>query len=123
LLVLAVHVYVVTRPPRADRHSRGMARIDLHQRIDRSDADRIRRWLSVQRGVDHVLVNPGSGIAVFTYSPGLADPGAIVRMFRDSLPYSRAVRYLPAAAEMKRGCPMTETPVTNGIYEFFKRLF
>jgi hypothetical protein len=30
---------------------------------------------------------------------------------------------LPAAAEVKRGCPMAETPVTNGIYEFIKRLF
>jgi hypothetical protein len=123
VMALAIHIYVVTRPSRADGHSRGMARIDLHQRIDRGDADRIVSWLSRQRGVDHVLVNPGSGIAVFTYSPGLADPGSIVRGFRDSLSYSRAARYMPTAAELKRGCPMTATPVTNGIYQLIKRLF
>ena len=122
-MTLAVHIYVVTRQPRANEHSRAMARIDLHQRIDRSDADRIARWLSAQRGVDRVLVNAGSRIAVFTYSPGLADPGAIARVFRDSLAYGRAVRYLPTAAEVKRGCPMAATPVTKGFYDFLKRLF
>jgi hypothetical protein len=122
VLALAVHIYVVTRP-RADAHSRGMARIDLHQKIERADADRIKAWLSRQEGVDHVLVNPATGIAVFTYSPIKANPGLIVRVFRDSLSYSRAQRYLPTAAEVKKGCPMTATPVTNKIYEFLKHLF
>jgi len=119
---LAVHVYVVTRP-RVDGHSRGMARIDLHQKIGRTEADGITAWLSRQKGVDHVLVNPGTAIAVFTYSPMTANPGMIIKAFRDSLPYSKAERYLPAAAEVRRGCPMTAMPVTNGIYQFLKHLF
>lgn len=122
VLALAVHIYVVTRP-RVDAHSRGMARVDLHQKIERADADKITAWLSRQDGVDHVLVNPGTGIAVFTYWPMKANPGLIIRSFRDSLPYSRAQRYLPTAAEVKKGCPMTATPVTNKIYEFLKHLF
>ncbi|HUB62528.1 MAG TPA: hypothetical protein VL978_17560 [Puia sp.] len=120
--VLGVHIYVVTRP-RADAHSRGMVRIDLHQKIERADADRIAAWLSRQRGVDHVLVNPRTAIAVFTYWPAKANPGLIVRGFRDSLPYSHAKRYLPAAAEVSGGCPMTAMPATNRIYEFLKHLF
>jgi hypothetical protein len=52
-----------------------------------------------------------------------ANPGLIIRAFRDSLPYSRSQRYLPTAAEVKKGCPMTATPVTNKIYEFLKHLF
>jgi hypothetical protein len=119
---LAVHVYVVTRP-RVDGHSRGMARIDLHQKIGRTEADGITAWLSRQKGVDHVLVNPGTAIAVFTYSPMTANPGMIIKAFRDSLPYGKAERYLPAAAEVRRGCPMTAMPVTNGIYQFLKHLF
>jgi hypothetical protein len=122
VLALAVHIYVVTRP-RMDGHSRGMARIDLHQKIGQADADRIAAWLSRQRGVDHVLVNPGTAIAVFTYWPMRANPGLIFRAFRDSLSYGRAERYLPTAAEVKKGCPMTATPVTNKIYEFLKRIF
>jgi hypothetical protein len=122
VIVLAVHIYVVTRPG-VDGHSRGMARIDLHQKIGQADADRIAAWLSRQKGVDHVLVNRGTAITVFTYWPTKANPGLIIRAFRDSLSYSRAERYLPTAGEVKKGCPMTAMPVTNKIYEFLKHLF
>jgi hypothetical protein len=120
--VLVAHIYVETRP-RTDAHSRGMARIDLHQKIERADADRIAEWLSRWSGVDHVLVNRGTSIVVFTYLPAKANPRLIMRAFRDSLPYGRAERYLPTAAEMQKGCPMTATPVTNKIYEFLKHIF
>jgi hypothetical protein len=73
--------------------------------------------------VDHVLVNRGTAITVFTYWPTKANPGLIIRAFRDSLSYSRAERYLPTAGEVKKGCPMTAMPVTNKIYEFLKHLF
>jgi hypothetical protein len=120
--VLAVHIYIETRP-RTDAHSRGMARVDLHQKIERADADRIAAWLSRQSGVDHVLVNRGAAIVVFTYLPAKANPRLIIRAFSDSFPYGRAERYLPTAAQMQKGCPMTATPVTNKIYEFLKHIF
>jgi YD repeat-containing protein len=121
-LLLAVHIYVVTRP-RADGRTRAMARIDLHQSISKTDADSITAWLYRQKGVDRVLVNPKSAIAVFVFSPVMTNANAIVRAFKASLPYSRAERYLPAGAQLKRGCPMTATPVTNKIYQFLKQLF
>lgn len=121
-LALAVHIYMVTHP-RVAEHSRGMVRIDLHQKIGQTDVDRITSWLSQQDGVDHVLVSEGSAIAVFTYLPAIANPSRIVAAFRDSLPYPHADRYLPSAAETRAGCPMTATKVTNSIYEFLKRLF
>jgi hypothetical protein len=122
VVLLAVHIFLVTRP-KADGHSRGMARIDLHQRIGQADADRIAGWLRRQPGVDRVLVNHGTAIAVFTYRPGAADPGKIVRGVRDSLSFARAERYLPTTAEIRSGCPMRATPVTNKIYEFLHQLF
>ncbi|HTR29273.1 MAG TPA: hypothetical protein VMH27_08380 [Puia sp.] len=122
VIAIGLHIYVVTRP-RADGHSRGMARIDLHQTIGRDDAQRISGWLSRQKGVDHVMVNPGAAIAVFTYRPAAANPGLIVRAFRDSLRYDRAVRYMPSVEEVRKGCPMTTSPVTNKIYVFLKGLF
>jgi cell division protein FtsX len=122
-LMLAVHVYMVTRPHAADVRSRVMARIDLHQSIGKTDADSITAWLYRQKGVDRVLVNPKSAIAVFTFSPVMANANEIVRAFKASLPYSRAERYLPAGAQLKRGCPMTATPVTNRIYKFLKQIF
>jgi hypothetical protein len=122
LVVLAVHIYVVTRH-RVDPGSRGMARIDLHQPIDKADADRITAWLYRQKGVDHVLVSTRSAIAVFTYLPRTADAGRIVSILRDSLSFPAAKRYLPSAKERALSCPMTATPATNRIYEFLKRIF
>lgn len=121
LIALAIHIYVVTRHS-ASGSSRGMARIDLHQRISQEDADRITAWLSRQKGVDHVLVSTRSAIAVFTYLPQAADAGRIVSVFLDSMPYPGARRYLPSATALRRSCPMTATPVTNRIYEFLKRV-
>jgi len=121
-LLLAVHIYVVTRP-HADARARAMARIDLHQPISKTDADSITAWLYRQKGVDRVLVNPKSAIAVFTFAPVVVNANQIVRAFKANLPYGRAERYLPAGAQLKRGCPMTATPVTNKIYTFLKQLF
>lgn len=122
VLALGLHIYVVTRQ-RVEGHSRGMARIDLHQKIGQADADSITVWLSRQKGVDHVLVSQRSAIVVFTYWPGTANPANIIKTFRDSLCFHEAARYLPSVAEVRRGCPMTTTKVTNSIYEFLKRIF
>jgi len=122
VIALAIHIYVVTHPHFGGR-SRGMARIDLHQPINQTDAERITAWLYRHEGVDHVLVSTKSAITVFTYSPLVADAGRIASAFRDSLSYPRAVRYLPSEVEIKRSCPLRATPVTNGLYEFLKRIF
>ena len=43
-VILVVHIRWVTSP-HIDAGTRVMARIDLHQRISREDADRIKAWL------------------------------------------------------------------------------
>jgi hypothetical protein len=73
--------------------------------------------------VDRVLVNPKSAIAVFTFAPVVVNANEIMRSFKANLPYSRAERYQPTEAQVKRGCPMTAAPVTNKIYQFLKQLF
>jgi hypothetical protein len=120
--LLAVHIYWVTRP-HADARARAMVRIDLHQSISSTDADSIKAWLYRQKGVDRVLVNPRSAIAVFTFAPVVANANEIVRAFKASLPYKRSERYLPGGGQQNKRCPMTATPVTNRIYQFFKQLF
>jgi hypothetical protein len=103
LIVLAIHIYVVTRPG-VDARTRIMARIDIRQAIDGQDAEKITAWLYRQKGVDHVLVNPQSDIVIFTFAPMQNSAGRIVQDFKNSLPY-KAERYLPAKEEMKGGCP------------------
>lgn len=121
IVVLAIHIYVVTRP-RVDANTRIMARIDIKQPIDNSDADRITAWLYQQKGVDHVLVNPQSDIAIFTFSPMQNNAAQIVSDFKRDLHYS-ADRYLPAADDMKGGCPVASTSATYKVYAFIKSIF
>jgi len=120
VIVLCVHIYVVTRPKPMDAHTRAMARIDIRQPITQADADKITAWLYQQKGIDRVLVNPQSDIAVFTFFPVQTTANRIVGDFKASLPY-KAERFIPSADAMKNGCPVAST--SYKVYSFFKHIF
>lgn len=122
IVVLAVHIWWVMRP-RIDASTRIMARIDLHQPIGKADADKITAWLYRQKGVDHVLVNPQSAIAIFTFAPVKNNGNAITQEFRQELAYSRAVRILPTQSEMAGGCPVATTSFAYKAYNFMTHIF
>ena len=105
MIVLGIHIYVVTRPRPVDAHTRAMARIDIRQAITQADADRIAAWLYQQKGVDHVLVNPQTEIAVFTFFPIQTTANRIVSDFKAHLPYHKAERFIPREKALKSGCP------------------
>jgi hypothetical protein len=107
-IILAVHIYLVTRPHinNVNARTRYMARIDLHQPIDQADSARIKSWLLQQKGVDRVMVSPRWSTAVFTFAPLTTNANGIVQAFKASLPYHNAVRYLPTKEQMKSGCPV-----------------
>src|ERR1700760_2252729 len=122
--VLAFHIWYVMRP-RIDESTRIMARIDLHQPIDRDDADRITAWLYQQKGVDHVFVNPQSQIAVFSYAPVKNNGDQIAQVFRQQLPYKQAMRYKPTEVELASGggCPVASTSFAYKVYKFMNHIF
>ncbi len=122
ILILAVHIYIVTRPKPIDAYTRAMARIDIRQAITQADADRITAWLYEQKGVDRVLVNPKTDIAVFTFFPVQTTADRIVSDFKASLPY-KAERCIPSAAALKNGCPVASSSVTYKIYSWLKNIF
>ncbi len=121
VLILAVHIYWVTKP-RVDAGTRILARIDLNQPIGQADADKITAWLYQQKGVDHVLVNPGSQIAVFSYAPIKNNGNQIVKEFRMTTPYNKAERYLPAIDPGASGCPVATTSFSYKVYALMKRV-
>ncbi len=121
-IVLCVHIYVVTRPKPIDANTRAMARIDIRQPITQADAEKITAWLYQQKGIDRVLVNPQSDIAVFTFFPVQTTANRIVSDFKASLSY-KAERFIPSAEEMKNGCPVASTSATYKVYSFFKHIF
>lgn len=122
VLVLAVHIYIVTHPKPMDAYTRAMARIDIRQPITQSDADKITAWLYEQKGVDHVLVNPKTEIAVFTFFPIQTTADRIVSDLKASLPY-KAERYIPSAAAMKSGCPVASSSISYKICSWLKNIF
>lgn len=122
VIVLGVHIYVVTRP-RVDASTRILVRIDIKQDIDQAEADKITAWLYQQKGVDHVLVNPQSDIAIFSFAPVQNNADRIVADFSREMPYPAAQRYRPSEEEMKSGCPVAATSMSYKVYSLIKRIF
>ena len=121
-VVLAVHIWWVMRP-RIDATTRIMARIDIRQPIQKADADRITAWLYQQKGVDHVLVNPQTEIAIFTYAPVKNNGDVIAQEFRQDLHYPHATRNKPTESEMAMGCPVAGASLAYKVYKFMNQIF
>lgn len=120
--VLAVHIYQVTRPKITDAERVVMARVDFKQDIDSAEAHVITDWLYKQKGVEHVLCNPETNIAVFTFYPVQANANDIIEDLKLAGNYD-AQRYMPDATAMQKGCPVSPNSGSKGIYGFFKNIF
>ena len=106
------------KPKPADSKTIAMARIDFKQNIQQSDADKITSWLYSQQGVQHVLCNQASKIAVFSFYPAKVSADKIASNLSSALHY-KAVRYMPSKKEMMKGCPaMATSSFSYKIYNF-----
>lgn len=121
-VVLAIHIYIVTRPKAIDPHALVMARIDIKDPIGTDDASKITTWLYQQKGIDHVLVNPKSHIVVFTFFPVKTTGDEIVKNFQTAFNY-QATRYMPTQEEIDNGCPVIGNPVGSKVYTYIKHIF
>src|SRR6188472_3538913 len=110
-IVLCIHIYVVMKPKAPDAHTIAMARIDFKQNITTADAAAISGWLYQQKGIAHVLCNPATKIAVFTFYPVKANADEIVTQLRSNLHYT-ATRFVPSTKELASGCPVASTSFT-----------
>jgi hypothetical protein len=118
--VLAVHIYIVTRPKAPDAKTIVMARIDLKQPITHEDANQITTWLYAQKGIDHVMCSAAMDNVVFTFHPAVVNGNDIASNFAASTKYKTAVRYIPTEKEMQSGCPVAATSYTYKVYRFFR---
>ncbi|TAJ51919.1 MAG: hypothetical protein EPO58_12185 [Chitinophagaceae bacterium] len=120
--LLAIHIYLVTRPKAPDAGTRIMARIDIRKDINAAEAARVTAWLYQQPGVDRVLCNEASDIVVFTYSPLQTNAyqltGDLGRKLQ--LPVERIK---PSAAEMKSGCPVPNGSRGYKLMAYLKQVF
>lgn len=103
--VLAVHIYQVTRPPKADASTVAIARINFDEQLSTEDSLKICNWLYQQKGVDYALCNTESRIAVFSFHPFEANATLIAQNLSTNLHY-KATRYQPTLEQMQSGCPV-----------------
>ena len=122
VLVLAVHIYIVTRPKAPDAHTIVMARVDVKQDMSKADAEQIQAWMYQQTGIDHVLINPTTDIIIFTFFPVKANGDEIVSRLKEKFNL-KASRYVPTEAELKGGCPVAATSFSYKAYNFVRHIF
>ena len=110
------------KPRPADSKTIALARIDFKQDIKQSDADKITSWLYSQQGVQHVLCNQASKIAVFSFYPAKVSADKITANLSSALHY-KAVRYVPSEKEMMQGCPVASSSFSYKVYDAMKKIF
>ncbi|MEO8821386.1 MAG: hypothetical protein ABI267_05910 [Ginsengibacter sp.] len=121
-VVLVIHIYWVTRPKPISPNTIVMARIDIKNDLGQQDANKIQTWLYQQKGVNHVMVNPATRIAIFTFYPAKVSGDQIVHNFQASFNYD-AKRFVPTQEEIDNGCPALPATVTKKIASFVKHTF
>ena len=119
-IVLAIHIYVVTRP-KVNAQTVVMARMDIKQSLTQDDAAKIANWLYQQKGVNHVLVNPKTDIVIFTFYPLKTSANQVVSDFNSNLNY-KAARFMPTEAQVDASCPAVNSMAFK-VSKFFQKLF
>lgn len=120
--VLAIHIYLVTRPKAPDASTRIMARIDIRKDINTAEAVRVTTWLYQQPGVDRVLCNEASAIVVFTCAPLQTHADQLTGDLGRELQLP-VERVKPSAAEMKSGCPVPNGSHGYKLMAYLKQVF
>lgn len=120
-LVLGVHIYMVTRPGKADTSTVSMGRIDIKDEIDAAAADEIVSWFYEQKGVERAVYNADSRMVIFTYRPAALNVDELTKEFSRAFDYP-AERYVPSEEEMKKGCPVNATTAFRAT-DYLKKLF
>ncbi|MFY7900732.1 MAG: hypothetical protein ACOVNY_11155 [Chitinophagaceae bacterium] len=119
IIVIAVHVYMVMQPKHVDNAQLTMARIDFKQPIAAADSAIVTQWLYQQKGVEYVLCNPTTNIAVIGFYPSQVNATKLVSKLTASLLY-QATRYVPTQEQLNSGCPIIVESVGNKLYNYIK---
>ena len=120
IVVLAVHIWWAYHP-KVDGSTKVMARIDITKPISTSDAAKISSWFYEQKAVDHVLVNPNTGIVIFTFYPIKSSGNEIVKNFKSRLHYD-AYRFMPTQKDLARSCPVAGSSFYYKVYKIIDRI-
>lgn len=122
-IILAVHIYQVTRPTDQHHAHWQLARIDFGEEVARGALQRAATIVRNQEQVTHVYLNTRDNILVFGYPPGSLDREAVMSHVQTVA--SEAQYYQPGhhAAGMA-GCPITDrSALSYRLVTFLKNVF
>ncbi|MGZ3755005.1 MAG: hypothetical protein ACXVAY_20915 [Mucilaginibacter sp.] len=121
VVAIGVHIYYIYKPKAPTATSRIMARIDIKQKITQDDANKITAFLAHEKGIDHALVNPETGIVIFTFFPIKTSGDQIAKDFQSNFHYD-AHRIIPSDDDLKNGCPVAGATYAYKIYKFISKI-
>lgn len=104
-IVLAVHIYSVTKPVYYDNNDLQLARIDFRQDLDAAEASKVRSFVMAMPGVQNVMFNEHDRTLVYGYTLGQQTSENVFTSLMRSGDY-KAVRFIPTEEQMASGCPM-----------------
>lgn len=121
-IVLCVHIYVMMKPRPASDRTVAIARIDFKQDINQADANKISAWLYAQKGVQHVLCNQQTNIAVFSFYPVKLNADKLTQELSSTLNY-KAERYKPDQKDLMKSCPVMSSGFSGTVYKIMSKIF
>jgi hypothetical protein len=104
-LVLAVHIYQVTKPVHYDNGDLQLSRIDFKQDIDSAEAIRISHFVAGMPGIQNAMFNLHDRTLVYGYTLGKQNSEQVYNELIRFGQY-KALRFVPDQAQLVGGCPL-----------------
>lgn len=104
-VVLAVHIYSVTKPVHYDNNDLQLARIDFKQDVDSAQAAEIRHFVAGLPGIINVMYNSHDRTLVYGFTQNQQSSENVYNKLM-SFGHYNAQRFIPSSAQLASGCPM-----------------
>jgi hypothetical protein len=123
IVILAVHIYQVTRPKEGTIPSIALSRIDFSQSIDSLKSASIKTDFSKLEGINDLRINAESGHIIFLYNTKIWQATDLVEKINFNYSLS-AELYKPSAEMLAQSCPaIDKNSLTYKLGSFFQKSF
>jgi len=102
--VLIVHIAMVTKYKAVEPDGRQLSRIDFTEKVDSTEANKIKNFVGHLDGVESTYFNVKDGIFVYTYALSKQNSLGVYNKLMSYGKY-KAHRYMVDPSEATKGCP------------------
>lgn len=123
VLVLAIHIYQVSRPKEGKIPNIALSRIDFPKGVDSLEMVNIKTHFSKLEGIKDLRINTSSGHLVCLYDNKIWKASDLVNKINFTYSLS-AVLYRPSAEMLSQSCPaIDKNSLTYKFGSFFQKSF